>query len=404
MLKIFSNISVRVAALFGCHFFAFGLFLPFFPLVLEYRGLSAAEIGFILGAGTIARIVASPILSNIADRTGQRRLSILVYSAIGAGFISLFFSPGGIAVAGIAIVGYMVIKAPVLPLSDAYALDVARNTGADYARMRLWGSVGFVLANLAGGSLAAASTSWVIVSLTVAASLATGLVVLSLPAQERGAGKTYSEDRNAATPFKSIWFWPVLTVLGLFQATHAAFYGFGAIYWQSIDVPRFAIGALWAIGVIAEIALFSVAGKLSLRFDPPLFLVAAGVAAIVRWGLFPFADTIVFMAALQLLHGLTFGAAHLGAVAILAKVVPSRWSGTGQGVFAASIGLQMAAGIAVSGALFQSNPHAPFYFMAAFAAAGTVATIMLSPMIRRQLRLAEFEPTARASHKKQEPI
>ena len=86
-----------------------------------------------------------------------------------------------------------------------------------------------------------------------------------------------------------------------------------------------------------------------------------------------------------------FGAAHLGAVAILAKVVPSRWSGTGQGLFAASIGLQMAAGIAVSGTLFQSNPHAPFYLMAAFAAAGTAVTFLLTPLIRKQLSLAGSE-------------
>ena len=286
-------------------------------------------------------------------------------------------------------VGYMVIKAPVLPLSDAYALDTARNTGADYARMRLWGSVGFVLANLAGGSLAAAATSWMIVALTVAASLATGLVVLSLPAQKRDETPSGLEDDRPAAPFKTVWFWPVLAVLGLFQATHAAFYAFGAIYWQSIDVPRFAIGALWATGVVAEIALFRVAAKLSLRFDPPVFLVVAGIAAVIRWGLFPFADTLVFMAALQLLHGLTFGAAHLGAVAILAKVVPARWAGTGQGLFTASIGLQMAAGIAVSGLLFQSNPQAPFFLMAAIAAGGTMATMILTPLIRRKVKLAD---------------
>ncbi|WP_282045175.1 MFS transporter [Roseibium album] len=393
MTKIFNSISARVAALFACHFFAFGLFLPFFPLVLEFRGLSTAEIGFILGVGTIARIAASPILSNIADRTGQRRWSILIYSIMGAGFISLFFLPGGILIASIAMVGYMVIKAPILPLSDAYALDTARNTGADYARMRLWGSVGFVLANLAGGSLAAQSTSWLIVCLTIAASFATGLVVMSLPKQQREHADTVNDHQLRVTPFRSFWFWPVLAVLGLFQATHAAFYGFGTIYWQSIDVPKFAIGALWAIGVVAEIALFTIAGKLSLRFDPPVFLVVAGIASVIRWGLVPFADTLLFMGMLQLLHGLTFGAAHLGAVAILAKVVPARWSGTGQGLFTASIGIQMAAGIAVSGALFEDNPHAPFYLMAVVAAVGTVLVLLLTPLIREKTRLAEAGST-----------
>ncbi|WP_299474211.1 MFS transporter [uncultured Roseibium sp.] len=391
MTKLSNNISARVAALFACHFFAFGLFLPFFPLVMEFRGLSAAEIGLILGIGTIARTVASPILSNIADWTSQRRLSILVYSTIGAGFISLFFLPGGVFLLGGAVIGYMVIKAPVLPLSDAYALDAARNTGADYARMRLWGSVGFVLANLAGGSLAGEQGSWMIVSLTIAASLATGIVVLSLPRQPRDNASAGKGEQTNVTPFAQVWFWPVLAVLGLFQATHAAFYGFGTIYWQSIDVPDFAIGVLWAIGVVAEIALFAVAGKLSMRFDPPMFLIAAGIASVVRWGLFPFADSLIFMGALQLLHGFTFGAAHLGAVAILAKVVPARWSGTGQGLFTASIGIQMAAGLAIAGSLFEADPHAPFYLMSGVAAAGLVAIVLLAPLIRRQLHRLDLD-------------
>ncbi len=389
MTDLSNNVSARVAALFACHFFGFGLFLPFFPLVLEFRGVSAAEIGFILGTGTLARIAASPLLSNIADRTHQRRFSILIYSIIGACFISLFYLPGGLILAGTAMIGYMVIKAPILPLSDAYALDTARNTGADYARMRLWGSVGFVLANLAGGALATQSSAWLIVTLTVAASLATGFVVLSLPRQKKDPGHDDENAQAVTSPFKKVWFWPVLALLGLFQATHAAFYGFGTLYWRSIDVPDLAIGVLWAVGVVAEIVLFTIAGKLSLRFDPPVFLLAAGVAAIVRWGLFPFAESVLFMGALQVLHGLTFGAAHLGAVAILSKVVPARWSGTGQGLLTASIGIQTAIGLAVSGALFQINPHMPFYLMAAAALAGCFALVFAAPVIRRNIRLAE---------------
>lgn len=379
------NISARVAALFACHFFGFGLFLPFFPVVLEFRGLTAEEIGFILGAGTIARIAASPILSNLADRRGNRRLSILVYSLIGAAFIALFAAPGGLFVIGVSVIGYMVIKAPVLPLSDAYALDAARNTGADYARMRLWGSAGFVAATLIGGAVATEQQSWILLVLIALAAVATGGVVMMLPRQQRESKTDTVPEDGSDTPFRALWFWPVLTLLGLFQASHAAFYGFGTLYWQANDVADFTIGVLWAIGVIAEIALFIVAGKLALRFDPPVFLLVAGVAAIVRWSLFPFADSFVSMALLQTLHGLTFGASHLGAVAILAKVVPSRWSGTGQGLLATSIGIQMALGLSVSGTLYAMDPDMPFYLMAAISAVGVVIMIALTPMVRKHM-------------------
>ncbi|MEP1932978.1 MAG: MFS transporter [Roseibium sp.] len=379
------NISARVAALFACHFFGFGLFLPFFPLLLGFQGLDAAEIGFILGAGTIARIAASPLLANVADRTGQRRLSILIYSVIGAVFIALFSFAGGLVMMSVAVIGYMVFKAPVLPLSDAYALDAAKNTGADYARMRLWGSAGFVAANFAGGLLASENTSWAMLLLICLAALVTGAVVMSLPRQQRHDVSGVSGDEPSETPFRTVWFWPVLTLLGLFQASHAAFYGFGTLYWQAKGVPDFAIGSLWAVGVAAEIALFTVAGKIALRFDPPVFLIVAGLAAIVRWGLFPFADSIPEMAALQLLHGLTFGAAHLGAIAILAKVVPSRWAGTGQGFLATSIGIQMAIGLGICGALYEVDADMPFFVMAAVSALGVLMMLALTPMVRQRM-------------------
>jgi MFS transporter, PPP family, 3-phenylpropionic acid transporter len=385
MTKSSPNISARVAALFACHFFGFGLFLPFFPVVLEFRGLSAVEIGFILGAGTIARIAASPILSNVADRTGKRRLSILIYSLIGAACIAFFAVPGGLIVVGVSVIGYMVIKAPVLPLSDAYALDAARNTGADYARMRLWGSAGFVAATLIGGTIASEKSSWLILVLIALAALATGAVVMMLPKQQR-EDKTPEGTHDATeAPFKTLWFWPVLALLGLFQASHAAFYGFGTLYWQAMGVPDFSIGSLWAIGVVAEIALFIVAGKLALRFDPPVFLLVAGLAAIVRWSLFPSADTFVSMALLQTLHGLTFGAAHLGAVTILARVVPSQWAGTGQGLLATSIGIQMAIGLSVSGTLYEIDPDTPFYLMAAVSVVGVLAMVAMTPLVRQRM-------------------
>ncbi|WP_428673632.1 MFS transporter [Roseibium sp.] len=381
-------ISARVAGLFACHFFGYGLFLPFLPVVLDFRGINPAEIGFILGAGTITRIAASPLLANIADRTGQRRLSILIYSLTGAAFIALFAGPAGFVLVAVAVIGYMVFQAPVLPLADAYALDAARNTGTDYARMRLWGSVGFVAANLAGGMLAAEQTSWSILVLIAVAALATGAVAMSMSSQQRGGGQSDTRGDDREAPFRKAWFWPILALLGLFQASHSAFYGFGTIYWKAMDVPDFTIGVLWAVGVVAEIALFTVAGRLGRRFDPPVFLLVSGAAAVVRWGLFPFADNFVTMAALQMLHALTFGAAHLGAVSILAKLVPSKWGGTGQGLLATSIGIQSAVALTVCGALYDVDPDLPFYLMAAVSAVGVLATLALTPLVRRRMAAA----------------
>lgn len=216
-------------------------------------------------------------------------------------------------------------------------------------------------------------------------SILTAAVVMSLPRQNTAGDAEAVMPHTGPDPFKSLWFWPVLVLLGLFQASHAAFYGFGTLYWQDAGIADQTIGMLWAAGVIAEIALFTVAGRLAQRFDPPVFLMVAGLAAVVRWGLFPQAETLAAMLALQMLHALTFGAAHLGAVAILARIIPSRWAGTGQGLLATSIGLQMAAGLSLCGALFETDPDLPFYLMAAVSACGTLVMVALTPLVRQRM-------------------
>lgn len=387
-----TGLSVRVGGLFATHFIGFGLFLPFFPLVLETRGLTVAEIGYVLGIGTIVRVAASPVLTNISDRSGRRRLSVFVYSMVAGAFLGLFAATTGFASALAAVAGLMIFWSPIVPLSDAYALDVARNTGADYARMRLWGSVGFIAATLLGGWLVEIEYPQVIVAGILAGVVSTGVVAISLPRQKQVEPGEEAGTSDRPGVFSAAWFIGILLVAGLSQATHAAVYGFGTLYWLSVGVDEFSIGILWSIGVVAEIVLFFVAGHLGIRFGPVSFLLAGAAASLVRWIAFPFVEQFEAMAALQLLHGLSFGAAHLGIVGFLAKVVPQRWSATGQGLLSASVGVQTAVGLAICGPLYALNPAYPFWAMSVAAAIALCGLIIMRPLLLTRLQKADDIP------------
>ncbi|MTH97796.1 MFS transporter [Roseibium sp. RKSG952] len=382
----FSGLNLRVGALFASHFFGFGLYLPFFPLVLEDRGLSLADIGFLLGLSTIVRIAANPVMTGLSDKSGRRRFSILIYSLCAAGFLVGFLTTDGIVSAFVGVIGLVMFWSPVVPLSDAYALDVARNTGADYARMRLWGSVGFVLATIIGGLMAGEEGSSFVTLGILFGVLSTGVIAISLPGQHVPGSDGGSDAGNAKPAlFARPWFWALLCAAGLLQATHAAYYGFGTLFWRAAGIPDFEIGLLWAIGVAAEIVLFTFAGRLTQRFGPVRFLLAAAIASAIRWSLFPLFDSFAAAAALQLLHGLSFGAAHLGIVGYLARVVPPKWAATGQGLSAASIGIQTAAGLALSGLLFEWNTAYPFWAMAAASGFALLLLVVISPMLQNRL-------------------
>jgi len=381
------GVSAKVGALFASHFFGFGLFLPFFPLVLEADGLSAQSIGLVLGVATGARIAATPLLTNWSDRAGERRRAMLFYSLGGCLFLLLFWSGSGFWFALITTAGIMAFWAPIVPLSDAYALDTVRHHGADYGRMRLWGSLAFILANIAGGGLAeSGSTGW-IVALMGLSILATGLVAIGLPPSKGGEPSGASPQRRLDGVFRKPWFWIFLIVAGLLQATHAAFYGFGTLFWIEAGLGTFEIGLLWSIGVGAEVLLFFMAGRHLQKIGPLTLLGLSAAAAGVRWALFPFAQDFGSIAMLQVLHGLTFGAAHLGAVSYLGKVVEPRWAGTGQGLFTTSSGLLTALGLTVSGWLYAIDPSWAFWAMAVTGTAAGVVLAGFASTLSRQQRL-----------------
>jgi len=382
-MKLFPmSLPARVGALFGAHFFGMGIFLPFFPVVLAEKGLTSSEIGLILGMSMIAKNLANPLMASLSDRTGRRRLSIFVYSCLAAVFLAAFDIATGFTAILIVIAGFTVFWSPVVPLSDAYALDVVRQKKGDYGRMRLWGSIGFVVANTIGGWLSVEYSSGSLVWGLMATALATGLIAISLPGMQGTREDKSDGEGNRPAVFKEPWFLGVLVIVGALQATHGAYYALGSIFWVESGASEFTVGLLWAIGVITEIILFFAAGRLGLRVSPIGFLVIGGAASVIRWLLFPFATDLWSMFALQTLHGLSFGAVHLGMVGYLAKVVPPKWAATGQSLAATSSGFMMAAGMALSGRLYALDPAYAFWAMAVQAAAGLTLLAVLAPTMR----------------------
>ena len=376
----------RVAALFATYFFGLGLFLPYFPMVLEEAGLRAAEIGAVLAVPLVVRLIANPFVSALADRFASPGLALSLLGGLAAlGFASLALITGFWAIA-LLLAATSLAWGPIVPLSDALAARIDREGRGDYGRMRLWGSIAFIAANLIGGVFVGTATSLVVIGGIVG-----GLVVLSITAwglplardgdvhdadvrmTDAGASvEELSADVGGST-LKTLGRADVMLVLiaaGCVQASHAAYYAFSALYWSGAGLDGVAVGALWGLGVVTEIILFAVAGRIALWIGPGGLLVLGAVAGIVRWVLFPFALDPVSIAALQLLHGLSFGATHLGGVAFVADRAPARWAGAAQGVASTVIGALTALASALAGLLYALGAVFAFFAMAGLAALG----------------------------------
>jgi PPP family 3-phenylpropionic acid transporter len=364
---------LRLSLFYGAFFVYLGLSMPFVPAWLGAKGLDAREIGIVLAAPMVVRVLAVPLATRLADRFG-----LLQVALVAAAFASVL----GFALAG-AVSGFVAILAsyalatavlaPVLPFADALALRGLKGRASSYGSVRLWGSVTFIVANMGGGlllaRLGAADVIWAVVAalaLTAAAALA-----LDPLAPETVEGV------EAESPGGSLWRSPgfLAVVLGasLIQASHAVMYGFATLQWSSRGIAGPAIGVLWAIGVIAEVALFALSRRVVGWFGAIGMIMLGGIGGAVRWTAMAFDPPTAALPLLQGLHALSFAATHLGTMHYLAQAAPARRGATAQGDFVAVQSIVFAGAMSLSGVLVGAYGSLAYAAMAAAAAVGALS-------------------------------
>ncbi len=181
-------------------------------------------------------------------------------------------------------------------------------------------------------------------------------------------------------------FIAVLAAAGLIQASHAFFYGFSAVQWRAAGFDGTVIAALWGLGVAAEIVLFAMQARLPPFFEPTVLLLVGACGAVLRWVGMALDPPALMLPFLQLLHALSFGATHLGALMFLMRRVPPGQAATAQGYLAITLGLAMAAATAVSGLLYDDFGSRAYLAMALAALAGGACGLIAHRMRHAPLR------------------
>lgn len=360
----------RLAAFYAALFVLMGVQLPFLPVWLKARGLDASLIGVALALPMVVRVVAVPLATRIADRREAHRAALAVAAAASfAGYLLLGFMPDPAAVLAVfALVAFA--YTPVMPLADAYALRGLAAVGRAYGPVRLWGSAAFIAGTFGAGYvsdvLPARDLIWLIVA-AAAALLLAGLALAPLPG---AAGPSAAAPAPKRHLLRDPAFLAVLAAAALIQSSHAVYYGFSALAWRAAGLSGTTIAALWALGVVAEIVLFALQGKLPRLFEPTVLLIAGALGGALRWAGMAFDPPAAVLPFLQVLHALSFGATHLGAVGFIARHAPPGQGATAQGYLAIALGLAMAASMALAGWLYGMVGNAAYAAMALAAVVG----------------------------------
>lgn len=380
-------LAARLAFYYGAIFLVMGVYLPFWPVWLEGRGVGPGEIGLLLAITTWTKVIASPAMAQIADRLGERRRVMMALSVAALASYALFAVADGFWALALVAVLVGATLPPIMPLGENMTMLAARARGLDYGRIRLWGSLSFILASWGGGQWLAGRPESAILWLVLAGLGLTVVACWSLP----DIRPTPAPPR--AKPVRGLLRQPVfllfLATVSLSQSSHGMLYGFGTLHWRAAGLSDGTIGLLWAEGVLAEVVLFAFSGRVVRRVGVvPLMLIAAA-AGVARWTVTALSADLGVLMAVQLLHALTFGATHLAAMHFIQRAVPEEVSATAQGLYSAvAMGVVLASVIMASGGLYAWAGGHAFFAMTAMSVLGGVAAVALGRRWRgEELRL-----------------
>lgn len=366
------------AAVWCTYFATIGAFNPYAPLWFKELGFSTIAIGAIASLQSWTRVVAPYGWGWLGDHGGQRVRLVRVAALLSlASACGLLFVRDYAWVAAFTALLFLANGA-IVPLSEAslaaHLSHGGRMDTARYGRVRVWGSVGFILAVVAVGGLLQGTGIGVFPWVVVGAGALLLVATLRLPAHKddvspaAGAPSILSVLRKPAVAwfFASVFF----TVLA-----HAALYAFFSLYLDSLGYGKGTVGALWAVAVAVEIVFFWTQGRWFASAGAHRWLQWAALASVLRFATVAgLGQHLAALVLAQLLHAVTFAGHHAACIVLVTRHFPGALRGRGQALYSVlGYGLSGVLG-GVGGGWLSSA----FDFSAVFWAAAVAAVVGLA--------------------------
>jgi PPP family 3-phenylpropionic acid transporter len=366
----------RLSGFYLFYFASLGALLPYWSLYLKSLDFSITEIGQLMAILMATKIVAPNVWGWIADHTGQRMRIIRIASLLAIiSFAGVFVTDTFWWLATVLVIFSFFWNA-TLPQFEVTTMNHLGDDMHRYSGIRLWGSVGFIVA-VAGlgvllGHYSAAVLPYVLLGLFVL------IWINSLCVPESAAGHLPLGQEPLHKVLRRPVVLSLLVVCFLVQASHGAYYSFFSLYMESFGYSTTVIGQLWALGVLSEIGVFLLMPVLMPRFGARSLLLLAVVLTTLRWLLTAFyADNLVIITLSQTLHAASFGLYHAVMIFIIHSLFTGTHQGRGQALYSSlSFGAGGAAGSLVSGYLWSGLGPQSMYLVAAAISLCAVAVVL----------------------------
>ncbi|HEY5602627.1 MAG TPA: MFS transporter [Gammaproteobacteria bacterium] len=374
----------RLSSFYFFYFASVGALVPYWGWYLKSTGFSAHDIGIFMAIIMGTKIISPNIWGWIADHLGQRMLIVRAGSLLAA----LTFA--GVLVSHnywwllLVMVLFSFFWNAALPQFEANTFNYLGNYTHRYSSIRLWGSIGFIIAVASIGSVLDLQGAGILPVVLLVLFAGIGLTSLLVP--EQAAKHFPSEHVALGKLLKNPQVFALLVVCFLMQVSHGPYYTFYTIYLVEHGYSSWLTGQLWSLGVIAEVVLFLLMPVLVQRIGLRKLLLLSLVLAAFRWLMIGFyVDSLWLLIVAQLLHAATFGVYHASAIELIHRYFTGRHQGKGQALYSSlSFGAGGAVGSLYSGMIWDSTGATVAFMIAGATAliAFIISWIWIFPEVR----------------------
>ncbi|MBE2261819.1 MAG: MFS transporter [Burkholderiaceae bacterium] len=328
---------IPFAALSAGYFAHIGFFNPYLPLWLKEMGFGLLAISVLTSVQSATRLFAPYGWGWLSDHTGER-IKLLRYCATTALAVSvgLWFELSPVWL-GVVLLVMFTHTSAMMPMSEAAMAHLVSHSGTfdvrSYGRIRLWGSLGFLLTVFVAGAWFEARgmkdfPAWTALTLAAVTVAVWRLPDLkeALPAHEARMPVAPVLRQRAVQWFFAAAFFHVLSHIGI--------YVFFSLYLDSLGYSKTMIGVLWAVSVIVEIGWFFTQSRWLPLLSLPAWLVVSSAVMALRMGITATAASVLAALLLaQALHAITFATHHTVCISLLSQHFPGRLRGRGQALY-----------------------------------------------------------------------
>lgn len=358
----------RLSSYYFFYFAVLGILMPYWSLYLQHLGFDPRQIGILLAFLMGAKIIAPNLWGWLADHLGKRMTIVRVAALVSILIFAVIFFVRDFWGMALAMVAFSFFYNASLPQMEVVTFNYLRTRIERYAHVRLWGSIGFICTVTLVGMLVdwqgAQAVPYAMMALFV------GVLAASLTVPDPVIPHHNHQQESILVVLKKPAIWAFMAAVILMQAGHGPYYTFYSIYLEGQGYSKSLIGALWALGVLAEVLVFLFMHHLHGLAEGRVILIASMALAGLRWlliGWFPESLPVLLFA--QLLHAASFGTFHAAGIHLVHHFFKGKHQGRGQAMYSSlGFGAGGALGSLGSGLIWQ-----PFGATASFTLAAVCA-------------------------------